>query len=249
MDFVDQLIAYFKKPKKEIEGTAPAGTCSLCWGYQEYDGKIRKLLEDKQIDVNNHQDAYMKIQKFIVQYIEGIKLKKGEIESCPTCAGKKRKETKVMDDKKPIKRHQSLQALSRQHHFGLLFSWKIRKGFSKKIEVHRLQQYAKWFWKEEIQPHFKAEEKCVFPILGKENELVQRALKEHRRIKRLFHDTKNPLQSLNRLEEELDAHIRFEERTLFNEIQKEATPEQLQKVEAVHKDRELFPVYPDPFWE
>jgi iron-sulfur cluster repair protein YtfE (RIC family) len=81
------------------------------------------------------------------------------------------------------------------------------------------------------------------------NELIERALKEHRRIKRLFHDTKNPKKSLSQLEEELDAHIRFEERVLFNEIQKVATEAQLKKVAEIHEELEKIPDYPDPFWE
>lgn len=154
-----------------------------------------------------------------------------------------------MERKKPIKRHQALQPLSRQHHFGLLFSWKLRKGFSNNVATERLQEYAKWFFETEIKPHFKDEEEYVFPVLDKENELVVRALKEHRRIERLFKDTENPEKSLNQLEEELDAHIRFEERILFNEIQKVATTEQLEKIAAIHSENESRPEYHDPFWE
>ncbi len=154
-----------------------------------------------------------------------------------------------MEKKKPIKRHKALQPLSRQHHFGLLFSWKLRKGFSKNIEIERLSEYAKWFFQQEIKPHFSDEEKYVFPILEKENELVERALNEHRHIEHLFHDTKNPEKSLSALEEELQAHIRFEERVLFNEIQKVATEAQLEKIEEIHRHLEKTPDYHDPFWE
>lgn len=154
-----------------------------------------------------------------------------------------------MEKKKPIKRHPALQPLSRQHHFGLLFSWKIRKGFSKNIEIERLQAYAKWFFEQEIEPHFHDEEAYLFPILEPGNELVERALKEHRRIKRLFNNTDDPEKSLHQLEEELDAHIRFEERILFNEIQKVATEAQLAKVEEIHASLGKHPDYPDPFWE
>lgn len=154
-----------------------------------------------------------------------------------------------MEKKKPIKRHQALIPLSRQHHFGLLFSWKLRKGFSKNIAIERMGEYAKWFYEHEIKPHFKDEEKYLFPILEADNELIERALKEHRRIRRLFNDTKNPERSLHQLEEELDAHIRFEERILFNEIQKVATVQQLEKVEEIHNLLAKPPEYPDPFWE
>lgn len=154
-----------------------------------------------------------------------------------------------MEKKKPIKRHKALQPLSRQHHFGLLFSWKLRKGFSKNIAPERLQKYAAWFFEEEIKPHFEAEEKYVFPVLDENNELIVRALKEHRRLERLFKEAVNPEKSLSQLEEELDAHIRFEERILFNEIQKVATESQLEKIAEIHAETETPPEYSDPFWE
>jgi len=150
---------------------------------------------------------------------------------------------------KPIKRHEALKPLSRQHHFGLLFSWKIRKGFAKNIEIKRMQAYADWFFKTEIKPHFKAEENHIFPILEKENEMVKRALKEHRRIKRLFNDTEDSKKSLSLLEEELQAHIRFEERILFNEIQKIATAAQLEIIEKLHIEDTSKSEYSDPFWD
>ncbi len=154
-----------------------------------------------------------------------------------------------MENKKPIKRHKALQSLSRQHHFGLLFSWKLRKGFSKDIATERLQEYAEWFYHNEIKPHFNDEEKYLFPILDEDNELIERALKEHRRIEHLFTNTENPKESLSQLEEELVSHIRFEERILFNEIQKIATEAQLQKIEEIHSNIEKSPTYHDPFWE
>ncbi|HZW77363.1 MAG TPA: hemerythrin domain-containing protein [Flavobacteriaceae bacterium] len=150
--------------------------------------------------------------------------------------------------KQPIKRHQALQPFSRQHHFGLLFSWKLRKGLSKNIEMERLMAFSKWFFENEIQPHFEDEEKFLFPLFPEGNELVDRALREHRRIRRLFTDESDLERSLHRLEEELDAHIRFEERVLFNEIQKVATPEQLDKIDEIHQEVKYME-YEDPFWE
>lgn len=251
MDLIDQLIAHFKNTENKVTEESPAGTCSVCWGYQEYDAKIRTIFQDKQIDISNHQDSYMKIKKFVVEHIDGIKLKEGKIESCPTCGGQEylEKHLNIVEQKKPIKRHQALRPLSRQHHHSLLFSWKLRKGFSENIEIERLQKYASWFYKQEMQPHFIAEEKFVFPILGNESELVQQALKDHRRITRLFLDTENPSKSLSILEEELDSHIRFEERILFNEIQKVANTEQLQKIAEIHEDISPTSEYSDAFWE
>ncbi len=112
-----------------------------------------------------------------------------------------------------------------------------------------MQAFAKWFYENEIKPHFDAEEKYVFTILGEDHELVKRALSEHRSIENLFNDTENPEIALHRLEEELEAHIRFEERILFNEVQNAATDAQLQKIEEIHQSDGEVLSYSDPFWE
>lgn len=85
MDIIDNIIQYFKSGKKE-EMKSPKGTCPLCWGKQEYDGKIRELLRDKQIDINNHQDSYMMIQEFMKHNIDGTFLKEGIVTECPKCS-------------------------------------------------------------------------------------------------------------------------------------------------------------------
>lgn len=149
---------------------------------------------------------------------------------------------------KPIKRHEALQPLSRQHHFGLLFSWKIRKGLTEQISLERLKTYRDWFFGKEILPHFETEEKHIFPILGNENSLVQRALKEHIRIKDLFTAETDLENSFKKLEKELQAHIRFEERILFNKLEEVASAEELEKINKIHYPENLQDDYQDPFW-
>lgn len=131
---------------------------------------------------------------------------------------------------KPIKRNKALQPLSRQHHHGLLLCWKIRTGFKKDIEVNRIKSYSDWFFKNHLIPHFSDEEKYLFPLIGNDHELVKKALADHRRLKRLFKEERDIKKSLSLIEEELDAHIRFEERILFNTIQETSVNEELQRV-------------------
>ncbi len=153
------------------------------------------------------------------------------------------------EPKKPIKRHRSIQPLSRDHHHSLLLCWKIRTGFSKDVPVERIKRYTDWFFEIHIEPHFEMEEKHVFPILEEDNPLVKRAISEHRRLGRLFKDTKDIMKSLSLIEEELERHIRFEERVLFNEIQKAATEEQLETISKLHTDEKFNDITDDPFWE
>ena len=99
MDFIEHLVDHFNKPKEETENQAPEGVCPNCWGYQQYDHKIRKLFEDKQIDVINHENKYTFMRKFVKEYISGIRLLKGEVEVCPTCGLEHPKKDKLPVDK------------------------------------------------------------------------------------------------------------------------------------------------------
>ena len=64
----------------------PEGQCSVCWGYNEYDSKIREQFKDMQVDVNNHQESYTFLRAFMVEHVNGIHLKEGEIHDCPECS-------------------------------------------------------------------------------------------------------------------------------------------------------------------
>jgi hypothetical protein len=150
---------------------------------------------------------------------------------------------------KPIKRSEFLKLLSIEHHHGLLFCWKIRAGIKKDVEVSRIKKYADWFYQNYLIPHFEVEEKYVFTILGNENELIKKAVSEHRRLKRLFESTTEFQKNIGLIEEELEGHIRFEERILFGEIQKFATAEQLQSIQVNHSDEKFVDNLTDPFWE
>ncbi|WP_034059204.1 hemerythrin domain-containing protein [Lacinutrix jangbogonensis] len=149
---------------------------------------------------------------------------------------------------KPQKRHKALQPLSREHHHGLLLSWKIRSGFNKNITPERMRIYVDWFFETHLIPHFEMEEAHVFTILEKDNALVKKALKDHRRLKRLFTETEDDAKTLIKIEEALEKHIRFEERVLFPEIQKVASETQMLEIEKIHQSESFVDKIDDEFW-
>ena len=148
----------------------------------------------------------------------------------------------------PIKRNESLKAISREHHHGLLLCWKIRTGIKRQIEPERIKKYSDWFYTSQLLPHFELEEQHIFTLLGNENELVKKALSEHRRLKRLFESETEVMKNLTLIEEELESHIRFEERVLFNEIQLIATEDQLQEIKRIHTEEKFLDNLTDAFW-
>ena len=122
----------------------------------------------------------------------------------------------------PLKRHQALVSLSRDHHFGLLLVWKIKQGLANAIVADRISDYVLYFFDTDLQHHFKEEEQMLFPMLADDNALRQQAESEHaaiyKMIDRLRHDKTNE-RLLLQFSEMLKKHIRFEERELFAYMQ------------------------------
>lgn len=67
-----------------------------------------------------------------------------------------------MKDQAPIKRHQAIISFSKDHHFGLLLVWKIRQVLEKAVNAERISKYVVYFFKEDLEKHFKDEELLLF---------------------------------------------------------------------------------------
>ena len=149
---------------------------------------------------------------------------------------------------KPLKRHEALKPISREHHHGLLLCWKIRTGIDKGIDESRIKKYVDYFYKTYLVPHFRMEEAYIFPVLGDDHKLIIQAVSQHRRLESLFNAKSNLKESFNSIQLELDAHIRFEERVLFGEIQKVATVTELKLIEDKHELVVPSVGWADEFW-
>lgn len=148
-----------------------------------------------------------------------------------------------------MKRDPSFVPLSHDHHHALSQARKLRRAATADppAALSQTQAFLQFFDSETSQ-HFDQEERLVFPILGARHPLVQRALADHPTIRSLVGDLRNmPDPSLVaparlvQLADALTAHIRFEERVLFEAIQREAEPSALARVA-----RELEAWHPAP---
>ena len=151
----------------------------------------------------------------------------------------------------PIKRSKELAPLSREHHDGLLFVWKIRQGLSNGTNIDLIAKYVKWFWHNHIKPHFYDEEKVLLEFLPPTNPLVKQMEDEHAQIRDmiLLLDKEVEAENLRMLADFVDKHIRFEERKLFPYAEKTLTPEQLTHI---YSQLEAEPVcdteWKEEFW-
>jgi len=151
----------------------------------------------------------------------------------------------------PIKRHEALQPLSREHHQGLLLAMKVGKGLKKGVALNRIKKYVDWFFSHYLESHFEAEEKYAFPILGDNHAGIQQALEEHRKIEAFVKSPMHGIQEEKLIEfkQLLEGHIRLEERQLFNEIQEKASEEELVEMNKHLQEADFCLNWPDEFWK
>jgi len=150
---------------------------------------------------------------------------------------------------KPLKRDVALKTLSKEHYQGLVLCKKIRDGIKNNVDLSRIKKYTDWFFKQHLIPHFEIEEKFVFNILGNEHDLIKRAISEHENLNKLFTSHTDLENNLRLIEDKLEKHIRFEERILFQEIQKFATAEEMNSLAIHHSDVKFVDDLTDPFWK
>jgi hemerythrin-like domain-containing protein len=155
------------------------------------------------------------------------------------------------DELKPIRRSTQLAPLSREHHEGLLFAWKIKQGLENKTPLETLRNYTMWYWRHHIKPHFFQEEKILLPCMPSDQPMSKRLKEEHDHIRELVLglDDQADRRSLVMLCDLINQHIRFEERELFVYLENHLTP---QKLDEIFVQLEKHPlscdVWKDEFW-
>ncbi len=148
-----------------------------------------------------------------------------------------------------MKRNEYIMPISREHHFTLLFSWKIRTGIRNGIAFNRIRDYISYFWDNILQHHLEQEERYLFT--KHEDVLVQKAVAEHKQLKERVmgilreHVDDNAL--LLQLAEMVDNHTRFEERELFPHLEKILFNSELKEIGS-HFEEKIKDEYADQFW-
>lgn len=159
-----------------------------------------------------------------------------------------------MKDHTPLKRHQAIVSFSRDHHFGLLLVWKIRQGLNKAITAERISNYVLFFFKEDIEKHFREEEQLLFCILPVDDVLRKQGETDHQTIYRLIaaiEEKKDDTSLLSQLADELEKHIRFEERELFNHLQNNSRADDLEAIanRSSNNSKAIDEKWEDVFWD
>ncbi len=127
-----------------------------------------------------------------------------------------------------MKRHPSLRKFSDDHHEGLVQARHLRRAAAGEGESP--QEAARAFlrfWAEYTSPHFREEEEVLLAVFARHGgdlgaEPIQEMLGDHARIRGLVMGLGEEAESdevdretLREIGEQLDAHIRLEERKVF----------------------------------
>jgi hemerythrin-like domain-containing protein len=129
-----------------------------------------------------------------------------------------------------MQRDPSLVPLSRQHFRALVLCMRIHR---RRAARSVLQREMLGLYSDDVRFHFQAEEKFLFPAarrLPAAAPLVPELLAEHRKLRRAFAAARRrTLKSaeLTRFADLLEAHVRKEERQLFEECQRQMSEKEL----------------------
>ena len=156
-----------------------------------------------------------------------------------------------------MKRAEQLQKLSHQHHNGLMAVLLLKKGIHKYTAVEVLNAFIIHLWENELQAHFFKEEECLHPQFVHLPEMMQmyeQMKAEHHAIRQLIDAIRNGESSSELIISFytlLEKHIRFEERNMFEYIQKHSAAEQLAAVKKSLNELAVSAcsAYPVKFWE
>ena len=123
-----------------------------------------------------------------------------------------------------VKREPELQPLSREHHFGLVLARRARR--STEETCAKVARSICDAWEQWLQAHFRVEEQALSSLLnGAQTEQLKA---EHAQLAELVAQlqAEPSLATLHELGTLFDQHIRWEERSLFPELEASADREQ-----------------------
>jgi iron-sulfur cluster repair protein YtfE (RIC family) len=154
-----------------------------------------------------------------------------------------------------MKRTPELRTLSEDHHHGLVHARRLRRA-AEGEKANSAEPVAKEFldfWQKEIAIHFRKEEEVLLPVVARyggdvvQDPLVE-MLAQHARIRGLVMRLSDEvvggyvrLETLQELGEQLEAHIRLEERAVFPLVEESLSEAALTELAARLEVKEAGP--------
>lgn len=123
-----------------------------------------------------------------------------------------------------MKRHAKLQDLSREHYAALKLALQAKRAAlsGEAGQIEQASVACRAAFAGELEPHFSVEESELLPLLLASGQpaLVRRTEQEHALLRRLVEQLAQPAAAvLLEFSESLTAHVRFEEREMFEALE------------------------------
>jgi hemerythrin-like domain-containing protein len=141
-----------------------------------------------------------------------------------------------------MKRHPDLRIFSDDHHRGLVSARRLRRAAGDEDDLTDTARAFLEFWREDTSLHFRKEEEVLLPVLARygghlaQGSVVE-MLAQHARIRGLAMELGDELgrqgvqgETVRKLGEQLEAHIRLEERSVFPFIEETLSEHALKEV-------------------
>lgn len=147
--------------------------------------------------------------------------------------------------RKGIKRHESLQPLSRHHMEGLFVALKLSRAGTEesRISTEQIVRDAKDFWVNGGEQHFREEEEILLPAYSEYGDInepvIVEMLLEHVQLRAYMNKLLNDElteEDMRELGKQLEQHIRKEERIIFPMMEKAFPEEKLRELESYFHD-------------
>lgn len=130
-----------------------------------------------------------------------------------------------------MKRHEALQPFSRDHNVSLAIARALeRVSDEDPVACQREADKIGAYWRDELEDHFAEEERLLTPLASTES--ASRLASEHREIASGIRSVaeRASADDLHKLGALVEAHVRWEERNLFIEIEQSASADQLERL-------------------
>ena len=159
-----------------------------------------------------------------------------------------------------MKRSEYLTPLSWEHHAALVNANRIKRGLELNADLSVIKEFIDYVWINDLQPHFDREESVLAAADDWQKvpeEFRRHMLDDHREFEILAEviKTENNIDELRdamgRFAQLLEAHVRFEERQLFDAIEKNYNKDTLVKAGKELKERHTpgCVVWKPEFWK
>ncbi|HXC49657.1 MAG TPA: hemerythrin domain-containing protein [Candidatus Limnocylindrales bacterium] len=133
-----------------------------------------------------------------------------------------------------MQRISQLQSLSHDHHHALVLARRCRVSASAANEqrTHEVWEQVRVVFARDLEPHFQIEEACLLPALEQAGQqpLVDRIRVEHAALRDLAGIAFASAGEVERFGILLDAHVRYEEREVFETAQTCLSADALERI-------------------